>query len=69
MEKQFSYEDGIVELNGIIEKIENGALPMNEMLKLFERGVKLVKLCYGQLDKAKGKMTEIKESLDGLEEI
>lgn len=68
MEKQLSYEEALKELNDIVEKLENGTLPMSEAIELFERGKKLVKVCYGHLDKAKGKLTEIKETIDGLEE-
>ena len=42
---------------------------MSEALELFEKGKNLVKVCYSHLDKAKGKLTEIKESIEGLEEI
>ena len=42
---------------------------MSEAVKLFERGQELVKICYDILDKAKGKLTEIKETIDNIEEV
>ncbi len=68
MEK-ISYEEATKELNSIINKIEKENIPMSEALKLFERGQELIKICYTELDRAKGKLTEIKENLGKLEEI
>lgn len=69
MDKELSYEEASAKLNKIIEKLESGQVPMSEALELFEEGKNLVKVCYSHLDKAKGKLTEIKETLEGLEEI
>lgn len=66
---QISYEEAIKELNEIIAKIESGNIPMNEVMSLIERGKELVLVCYNELDKTKGKLTEIKEVLGKLEEI
>ena len=68
MEK-ISYEDASRELNSIIEKIESGSLSMEEVIKLIARAKTLIAICYKELDKAKGKLTEIRETLDSLEEI
>ena len=68
MEKELSYEQASKELQDIINKIEQGDLPLDEAMKLFERGQELVKLCYATLDKAKGKFTEISEKAGKLEE-
>lgn len=69
MEKQLSYEEASKELQQIIEKIENQAISLDDALKLFERGQELIKICYASLDGAKGKLTQIKETLGKLEEI
>lgn len=65
MEKP-TYEQASKELEEIVAKLENGNLPMNEAVKLFERGQELVKFCFGELDSAKGKLTVIKEELGKL---
>ena len=66
MEEKLSYEQANKELEEIVAKLENGNLPMNEAVKLFERGQELIKLCFTQLDTAKGKLTVIKEELGKL---
>ena len=66
---KISYEEASKELNSIIEKIESGTLPMEEVVKLIARSKVLITTCYKELDKAKGKLTEIRETLDTLEEV
>ncbi len=65
MEK-ISYEDAVKELYEIISKIESGTLPLNETISLISKGKSLIKSCYADLDKAKGKLTEVKETLGTL---
>ena len=68
MEK-ISYEEAIKELTQIIAKLESGQTTLEEATILFERGKDLVSVCYQSLSQAKGKITEIKETLDKLEEV
>ena len=67
MEK-INYEEAIEELNNIVKLLEEGNVTIERALKLLERGQELIKVCYGELDKAKGKLTEIKNVLGNLEE-
>lgn len=69
MEKEISYEEGIAGLNEIIKKLEGGDISMSESIKLFDEGRKLISICHTYLDSAKGRFSEIKEKIDGLEEI
>ena len=69
MEKKLSYEEASNELASIISRLEDNSVTMDDAVKLFERGKELIKTCSEHLDKAKGKLTEIKETLDGLEEV
>lgn len=69
MENKISYEEASKQLQEIIDKIENGQLPLDEALKLFEKGQELIKICYSSLDQAKGKLTEIKETIGKIEEV
>ena len=50
--KDVSFENAMERLEKIVESLENGEYPLEESLKLFEEGVKLVKLCNSQLEKA-----------------
>ena len=68
MEK-ISYEEATRELNAIISKLESGSITLDEAIVCVERGKELIVVCYQSLSLAKGKLTEIKESLGKLEEI
>lgn len=51
-----SFEKALEELEGIVEKMEKGGLPLNESLSLFEKGVKLAKYLREELEKAEKKV-------------
>ena len=66
--EQLTYENAIKELNEINTKIESGTLAISDSIKLIERAKELLVFCYKELDRTKGKLTEIKETLSSLEE-
>lgn len=68
MEK-ISYEDATKELTIILNKLEGGQVTLEESLQLVERGKILISICHETLLQAKGKLTEIKETLGKLEEV
>ncbi|MBQ8845370.1 MAG: exodeoxyribonuclease VII small subunit [Clostridia bacterium] len=62
------YEEAIKELEEIVEKLENGNLPLSQSKEIFERGLELCKFCHKELNGISGKIYEIKEELDKLTE-
>ena len=55
---ELSFEKALAELEDIVSKLEEGGLPLNESLSLFEKGVKRAKFLREELEKAE-KKTEI----------
>jgi exodeoxyribonuclease VII small subunit len=49
MHMEMSFEESLTELEGIANKLENGQLPLDESLLLFEKGIKLVRECNTKL--------------------
>ena len=49
---EMSYEQAFIELEGIVSALEGGQRPLEESLRLFERGQMLVKFCGGLLEQA-----------------
>ena len=47
-----TFEDSMTELEGIVTKLENGDISLDDSLKLFEQGIKLAKTCQEKLDDA-----------------
>lgn len=43
--KEISFEEAIKKLEEIVNSLENGDFPLEESLKLYEEGVKLVNIC------------------------
>jgi exodeoxyribonuclease VII small subunit len=56
---QLSYEDAFQELDAIVMQLEGGELPLEEALKLFERGQKLASRCNMLLEKAELKLRKL----------
>lgn len=50
--KEKSFEEALRELEGIVNRLEQGDLPLEEALKFFEDGVKLSRYCHTKLDEA-----------------
>jgi exodeoxyribonuclease VII small subunit len=46
------FEAAIAELEGIVRKLEEGDLPLESSLQLYERGVQLSRFCHARLEDA-----------------
>ena len=52
MGNKFDFNNGLAELEVIINKMESGDLSLEDSLKYFEKGVKLHRQCYSALSDA-----------------
>jgi exodeoxyribonuclease VII small subunit len=50
------FEQALTELEALTERLERGDLPLDEALKLFERGVALTRHCQSALQAAQQKV-------------
>ena len=50
--KDKSFEEALRELEEIVNRLEQGDLPLEEALQFFEDGVKLSRYCHTKLDEA-----------------
>ena len=50
------FEQALAELEGLVERLERGDLPLDEALKAFERGVALTRHCQTSLEAAQQKV-------------
>ena len=46
------FENALKRLEEIVKKLENGDLPLDSALELFEEGIKLSRLCHTKLEEA-----------------
>ena len=54
-----TFEEAQKELEGIVQRLESGEAPLDEALKLWERGEELYRFCAAQLETAEGKIEEL----------
>ncbi len=63
--KKLTFEQALARLEETVRRLENGDVPLDESLSLFEEGIALVKLCNGKLDAAEQKVVKLKIGDDG----
>lgn len=64
---QKSFEKSLADLEQIVGNLENGDLPLEESLELFEKGIKLSRECRERLTKAERRIEVlVKDSNGGL---
>lgn len=54
--KDFDFEKALTELEGLVEKMEQGNLSLEVSIKLFERGIALTRACQKALTEAEQKV-------------
>ena len=62
MAKKESYDDIMENLQAILKKMESNELPLEDLMKEYELGVKLVNKLYKSLNALEGKLTKIKDN-------
>ncbi|MBO5402246.1 MAG: exodeoxyribonuclease VII small subunit [Clostridia bacterium] len=67
-EKEYTFEQALARLEEIVRGLENGSLPLDKSIELFEEGNALVKLCTEKLDTAEQKVRILTESATGVTE-
>ena len=61
MAKKVSYEEMVEELNEILDKLESNTCTLDESMKEYENGVKLINKLYKTLNNYEGKISIIKD--------
>lgn len=59
--QQFNFEQALAELKLLVEKMEQGGLPLRESLLYFEQGVSLIRQCQQELSTAEQKVKILTE--------
>jgi len=59
-ERGLGYEEALAELEKIVESLEAGRLPLEEAVRLFERGQDLLARCAAVLESARVKVETLK---------
>ena len=57
--KNLNFEDSLAKLQGIVDALEDNDVSLEESVKKFEEGIKLVKDCQKQLKEAELKVNKL----------
>ena len=67
-EKKLSFEQSLGRIDEIVKALENGDVPLDESMKLFEEGTALLRQCGGMLDAAEQQVVKLRKGPDGAPE-
>ncbi len=59
------FEQRLSQLETIVDRLEQGELPLDESVRLFEEGMKLAQSCKQELDSAEGRVQVLIEQSGG----
>lgn len=55
------FEEAVLKLNEIVEKLENGELSLEDSIKLYQEGIELSMSCKKEIENAKVKITQFND--------
>ncbi|GLH65012.1 MULTISPECIES: exodeoxyribonuclease VII small subunit [Bacillaceae] len=58
-EKELTFEEAMAKLEEIVEKLEEGNVPLEQAISFFQEGMKLSKLCHDKLQHVEKQMEYI----------
>ena len=62
---EMSFEDAMKELEAVVTRLESGDVPLEDSIKLYERGAALKAHCQKKLAEAEEKVAQITLDADG----
>lgn len=60
-----SFEDSLRRLEEIVRQLEQGEIPLDESIKMYEEGLALSKACIDRLTQAELKVKRLVKDMDG----
>jgi exodeoxyribonuclease VII small subunit len=60
------FEDALNKLEKIVSKLEDGEIPLEDSLKLFEEGIRLSRLCNQKLEEAEKRVEILMKGKNGV---
>jgi len=63
--EEVSFEDALARLESLVERLEEGEIPLEESLEAYAEGTRLVKQCLKELERADTVIRELSEDTDG----
>jgi exodeoxyribonuclease VII small subunit len=67
-EKELPFEEALEGLEKLVGELEGGNLPLEDSLRTFEEGVRLVRVCSERLKAAELRIRQVEETQEGVTE-
>ncbi|MFS0635936.1 exodeoxyribonuclease VII small subunit [Mesobacillus foraminis] len=58
-EKELTFEQAMEKLEDIVEKLEEGDVPLEEAISFYKEGMELSKLCHNKLKHVETQLTQV----------
>lgn len=59
VDEELSFEEAMKQMEETVERLEEGDVPLEEAIRLFQKGMNLSKTCHQKLQKVERKMDQI----------
>ena len=63
--KEPNFEESLARLEGLVHEMESGDLPLEDILKKYEEGNRLIKICAAKLNEAEKRIELLTREKDG----
>ncbi|MDF1823065.1 MAG: exodeoxyribonuclease VII small subunit [Verrucomicrobiales bacterium] len=60
-----AFEDALSQLEELVREMESDQMPLEELIKNYEKGTRLFKVCEKRLDEAQGRIEIIRKNRSG----
>ncbi|KGA97898.1 exodeoxyribonuclease VII small subunit [Alkalihalobacillus alcalophilus ATCC 27647 = CGMCC 1.3604] len=67
--EEISFEEAMNELENVVEQLEQGDVPLDEAISMFQKGMELSKQCHDKLEQVEKKMDRILHPDGEIEEV
>ncbi len=65
MKKNMTFEQAMTRLEEIAQTLETGDIAIEDSIKFYEEGIRLIRFCEGKLNEAQKKVRKLSRSAEG----
>jgi len=69
LDEDLNFEEALEDLEEIVQELEGDVLSLQESMEKFSRGMKLIRFCQQELNRAEGRIEQVMEKHGELQEI
>ncbi len=69
LDEDLNFEEALEDLEEIVQELEGDVLSLRESMEKFSRGMKLIRFCQQELNRAEGRIEQVMEKHGELQEI